>query len=441
MAQEFTRRTFLRLTAAGVARSALGPYFLFPKKAEAQRKVLKIIQFSHFVPEFDHWFDHVFCKTWGDKHDTTVMVDHITVSELPSRAAAEAAARHGHDLFDLQSPPAAYEKLVIDHKEIYREVERKHGKPVALAIKSTFNPKTGKYYAFSPSYVPDVGNYRKDLWEQVGYPNGPDTWDDLRTGSKKIYNKLGNPCGLGLSQEVDSNMSLRALLWSFGGSEQDEHGNVAINSKATIEALKFMRALFKESETAEVFTWDATSNNRAMLSGRASYAMNPISITRTAEKHNPDMSRKIQVCQALKGPARRVAPPDPMDCYLIWDFAENKEGAQQFLIDYADDFAAAFRASQSYNFPSFPGTVPDLASLLANDASATPTDKYKKLSNVQEWITNVGFPGYATPALDEVFNTFMIPTMFARVARDRMSPEGAASDAERQMNRIFAKWK
>jgi multiple sugar transport system substrate-binding protein len=62
------------------------------------------------------------------------------------------------------------------------------------------------------------------------------------------------------------------------------------------------------------------------------------------------------------------------------------------------------------------------------------------LGNVLDWATNVGYPGYATAAIDEVFNTFVIPTMFAKVARDEMGPEEAARAAEKEMKRIFAKW-
>ena len=53
---------------------------------------------------------------------------------------------------------------------------------IELAKKSTLDPRTGKYFAFSDSFVPDPGNYRKDLWSQVGFPNGPDSWDDLHKG-------------------------------------------------------------------------------------------------------------------------------------------------------------------------------------------------------------------------------------------------------------------
>ncbi len=130
-----------------------------------------------------------------------------------------------------------------------------------------------------------------------------------------------------------------------------------------------------------------------------------------------------------------------MDCYVIWKFAENIEGAKRFLADYIDNFAAAFKASEFYNFPCFPSTVPDLKQQLAHDAKATPPDKYKVLEDVLDWATNIGYPGYATAGIDEVFNTWVIPTMFAKVARDEMSPEDAAKAAETEIKRIFERRK
>jgi multiple sugar transport system substrate-binding protein len=440
-ASEVSRRDFIKVTGAGALAAGLsGPFFLFPERAAAQQKTLKIIQWSHFVPAYDKWLDGVFAKNWGDKHNTKVTIDHISIGEINARGAAEVSAKQGHDLFMFLSPPAAYENQVIDHSEIYQECEKKHGKKVDVAEKSTFNPKTKKHFAFSDSYVPDPGNYRQDLWSQVGYANGPDTWDQLLDGARKIKKKTGNPCVIGLSQELDTNMAMRALLWSFGGSVQDANGNVAINSKQTVDALKFMAQLFKDTETPEVFTWDPSSNNRAILAGRVSFVANAISVTRQAEKDNPDMSKKIQIVPALKGPVRRMAAEHVMDCYVIWNFAQNKEGAKQFLIDLIDSYEEAFKASEFYNFPCFPSTVPDLSKLIANDPKAQPNDKYKVLGNVLEWTTNVGYPGYATAAIDEVFNTFVIPTMFAKVARGQDTAENAAKAAEAEVKRIFAKW-
>jgi multiple sugar transport system substrate-binding protein len=436
-----TRREFAKLTGAGALATGVGANFLFPERAAAQQKTLKIVQWSHFVPGYDKWFDNTYTKQWGEKNNINVVVDHIAIGEINARAAAEVAAKKGHDLFMFLSPPAAYEKQVIDHAEIYQELEKKHGKAIDLAVKSTLNPKTKKYFAFSDSYVPDPGDYRKDLFEKVGMPNGPDTWDDLLKAGKKIKDQFGNPVGIGLSQELDTNMAMRALLWSFGGAEQTPDGKPALKSKQTVEAVKFMRELYKQTETPEVFTWDPSSNNRGILAGKLSFVLNAISVTRTAEKDNPEMSKNIQVAQALKGPAKRLAAEHVMDCYAIWDFAENKDGAKKFLVDYIAAFSDAFKASEFYNFPCFPSTVPDLKAQIANDPKGVPPDKYKVLGNVLEWATNVGYPGYATAAIDEVFNTFVVPTMFAKAARDEMTPEAAVDAADKEVRRIFDKWK
>jgi multiple sugar transport system substrate-binding protein len=435
----WTRRHFVKTVGAGAV--AAGVTSVLPRPARAQPKTLKIATWSHFVPEYDKWLDNEFTKAWGQKNNTEVTVDHINVNEIPARAAAEVSARKGHDLFMFLSPPAAFEQQVVDMTHVYQEVEKKHGKKIELAHKSTYNPKSKRYFAFSDSYVPDPGNYYKEWWAEAGFPNGPDTWEDLRVGAKKIKDKTGHPCGIGLSQELDTSMAVRALLWSFGGAEQDEAGKVTLNSKQTIEALKFMKALYQESETAEVFTWDPSANNRAMLAGRTSFVMNAISITRQAEREKNPISGHIMLSKALKGPVRRLAAEHVMDCYVIWNFAENKEGAQQFLIDYMDDFKAAFDASKFYNFPCFPSLVPDLQKAISTDAAADPKDKYKVLGDVLTWATNVGYPGYATAGIDETYRTWVLPTMFAKVARGDSSPEDAVKEAEAEYKRIFARWK
>ena len=440
-ARGLTRRQFAKVTGAGALGAGIGANFLFPERAAADQKTLKIIQWSHFVPAWDTWFNNTYVKEWGQKNDTNVIVDNINLVDLPARAASEASARKGHDLFMFLSPPASYESQVIDMTNVYQEVEKKHGKKIDLAHKSTFNPKTKKYYAFSDAYTPDPGNWHKDWWAQAGYPNGPDTYDDLLKGAKKIRDTTGHPCGVGLAQELDTSMAMRAILWSFGGAEQDVEGNVTINSKQTIEALKYVKELYQQTETPEVFTWTPPSNNQAMLAGRVSFVMNAISITRQSEREKLPIDAKIMISPALKGPVRRIAAEHVMNCYVTWEFAENKEGAQKFLIDWIDHFHEGFVAGQFYNFPCFPSTVPDLQKLIASDERANPPDKYKVLGNVLDWATNVGYPGYATAGISEAFSTWVIPTMFAKVARGDESPEDAVKTAEAEYKRIFARWK
>jgi len=433
-----SRRELLKTVGVGsLALAGFAP-LVYTSRAGAQPKTLKILQWSHFVPRYDEWFDKKFTKEWGEQHNTQVVVDHISSAEIRARAAAEVAAQKGHDLFMFLDPPAVYEAQVIEHNEIVQEVERKHGKMVELAHKSIYNPKTKKYFGLSDSWVPDPGNYRKDLWDAVG--TFPDTWDDVRIGGAKIKQQFGNPVGIGLSQELDTSMAMRAIMYSFGSHEQSEDGQLTINSKETLEAVKFVRALYQETMTPEVFTWDVSSNNRFMLAGKGSFAMNAISITRSAEKDVPEMSKKIQLVKTPAGPARRMGLEHVMSVYVIWKFSENKEGAKQFLLDLLEHYRTAFLESEFYNFPSFPNTVPDLRELIAKDPKGEPPDKYRILGDLVQYATNVGYPGYSTAAFDEVFSTFVIPTMFGKAARDELSPEEAIKAAEREMKRIFAKW-
>jgi len=168
--------------------------------------------------------------------------------------------------------------------------------------------------------------------------------------------------------------------------------------------------------------------------------MNAISITRAAEKDNAEMAKKIWIGPVLKGPVRRIAPETLMNHYVIWNFAENKQGAKQLLLDLMDNFQAAFKASEFYNFPCFPRIVPDLKQQLSHDAKADPADKYKVLADALEWTTNMGYPGYATPAIDQVLSTFVLPVVFGKVAKDEMSPEEGARTLEAEIKRIFQRW-
>ncbi len=442
MAEEtVSRRDFIKATGAGALATGIGANIIIPGRAHAAKKTLRILNWVHFVPAYDEWFNKTYIKEWGAKNDTEVTVDNIGVAGINPRAAAEVSAQKGHDLFLFNWPPPAFEEQTVDMKDVYQEVERKVGKPIELAVKSTYNPKTKKYYAFSPSFTPDPVNYRQDLFSQVGLPNGPRTWEEVRTAGAKIKKQFGNPVGIGLANEIDTGMAMRTIMYSFGAHEQDAAGNLTLNSKETLEAIKFIKALYSETMTAEVFTWDASSNNRAMLAGKCSLALNAISITRTAEKDNPDISRKIQLTKALRGPVRAIGLEHVMQCYVVWKFAENIDGAKKFLIDYATNFRQAFVAGEFYDFPCFPKTVPDLKQLIANDPKAHPADKYKVLEDVLDWATNVGYPGYATAAVDEIFSTWVLNVMFAKAASGAVSPEDALKEADAASKRIFGKWK
>ncbi len=429
-----------RRLIGGLAAAAIPGSFLIPRFARgARRHTLRILQWNHFVPAFDTWFDTQFVRAWGEANDTDVMVDRVGMTSLTSRARAEVAAGRGHDLFMFLSPPPVFEDQVIDHREVYEECTRRFGKPLDLAIRSTYNPVTQRYYGFSESYVPDLVNYRTDLWGEVGVT--PDTWDDIRRGGAEILRRRGIPVGLGLAPELDSNMALRSILLCFGASVQDAQGRLVLDSPATRAAVDYVKALYREAMTEEVFTWDPSSNNRMLLAGHGSLALNAISITRTGETQKIPVAERIGLAKPAAGPVARLGLMHLMHIYCIWRFAQNIEGAKRFLVDYVGRFREAFIASRFYNLPCFPGTVPDLRDLIAKDPAASPPDKYALLSDAANWTVALGHPGYANAAIDQIFNDWVISRMFAEAARGRMTTDEAVKAAVAEAAKVFAQWR
>jgi multiple sugar transport system substrate-binding protein len=445
---ELTRRELIRRAGlgaivlvyggAGVKTSVAGAAQFRHKQL---RGTLRIIQWSHFVPKYDTWFDNVYAKRWGDANDVEVRVDHVNLAELPSRAASEVASRSGHDLFQFLSPPSAYEDRVLALNDVVQQVERKVGKMAAVGRKSTYNPRTKKYFGFPDNYAPDPVHYRRDLWGEVGIR--PTSWENVRRAAPRLK-AMGNPVGIGMSNELDSNMALIALLQCFGAYIQNREARVTIRSKATRDALNFMRDLYRRGMTSEVFAWTAASNNDAFLAGRLSMALNAISIARSAEQRNLRFNRDIALLPIPDGPGPRMGLEHVMGVYVIWNFAQNKAAAKKFLVDIGTQYTGHFLNSYFYNFPAFPGSVKNVPVRLRRqtDYPNESTGRYSVLDTISKrYTTNVGHPGYSNAAIDEVFNKFLIPQMFARVARDDMTADEAMRAAHREISKIFVKWR
>src|SRR5688572_2055132 len=328
-----SRRDFFKATAGGVAIAAGGlpATQVFAKPSQQLSGELKILQWSHFVPNHDSWFD-IFATRWGEENGITVTVDHINNADIPATAAAEISAGEGHDLIEYIFPPSALEPSVLDLKDITDEAVSRFGEQTSLCTRASFNPVTGKYFGFAHGWVPDPGNYRKSLWEQIGMPNGPTTYQELLEGGAAIREQLGVQLGIGMSQEIDSNMAGRGMIWSFGGAEQTEDGQVAINSPETVAAVAYMKELYERAMTPEVFSWTAASNNQLLVAGQASYILNSISAYRTAAATDVTVSDDIWFTPALKGPGGiGVVSEHLIPTYFIPNHAANPDAAKEFI--------------------------------------------------------------------------------------------------------------
>src|SRR3989304_3724206 len=105
-----SRRQFIKAAGAAAAATGIGANIIIPGRAGAASKKLRILQWVHFVPPYDVWFNKKFAVEWGQKNDTDVTVDNIGVAGINARAAAEVSAQKGHDLFLFNWPPPSFEE-------------------------------------------------------------------------------------------------------------------------------------------------------------------------------------------------------------------------------------------------------------------------------------------------------------------------------------------
>ena len=422
-----TRRQFLGTSAAG----ALAAPHIWAKPAWAQQKQLSILCWSHFVPAYDKWFDQ-WGQEWATKNGVKLTIDHIPHLNLNAKIAAEVATQSGHDIIQLAaSGTEKWAPSLLDVQDLAEKLGKKYGGWTSLA--ENYSMVKGKYFSIPDYFIDFPGLYRKDLWTEIGMPNGPDTWDELRVGGAKLKAK-GFPIGIGLAHHNDSRNSWRAIMWCHGGSEVAKDGKtITWNSKEVREGLKYFRALYKEAMTPEVLSWDDASNNRLLASGRGSWIHNPISAYRTIEGQNKELADKIHISLSPKGPAGRLSFANCL-AYGVTKFSKNQDVAKSFLEALTDSYKDAFRASTGYNNPFLKGYAKGPLPIISEDP------KLKLLEKSPEYHFTQGYPGPVTAASDEVYQQFVMIDACAQFCSDKMDLEQTVKWAEEKIKGIYAKF-
>src|SRR5712671_637639 len=139
---------------------------------------------------------------------------------------------------------------------------------------------------------------RRSWFAEVGYNDGrfPETWEEYRAAGKKLKAQ-GRPFGQTLGHTFgDAPVFWYPYLWSWGGKEVEADGKtVALNSKETVESVKFAVAFWNDCYDPGGLAWDDSSNNRALLAGTVSSTNNGASISkprRSLKRTSPRLKRR-----------------------------------------------------------------------------------------------------------------------------------------------------
>jgi multiple sugar transport system substrate-binding protein len=425
-----SRRQFLG-SAAGAAAALGASAHVSRHPAWAQAKEVRVLAWSHFVPAYDKWIDG-FADQWGAKNGVKVTIDHVPHLQIPAKIAAEIATQSGHDIVQLVGTGTEkWGAALLDVQDLADKIGKKYGGWTPLA-ENYCKTADGKFRSVPDFFIDFPGLYRKDLWTEIGMPNGPDSWEDLHKGGMKLKAK-GFPIGIGLAHHDDSRASWRAIMWSFGGSEVAKDGKtITYNSKEVREALKFNKALYKDAMTPEVLAWDDASNNRLLASGRGSWIHNPISAYRTIEGQNKELADKIWVQLSPKGPVVRRSFAN-CRAYGITKFSKNPDGSKAFLEALVDNYKDGFRASTGYDMPFLRDYAKGPYPIISEDP------KLKPLEQDTEYHFTTGYPGPLTVPADEVYQQFVMVDALAQFCTDKMDLEQTVKWGEDKIKAIYAK--
>jgi multiple sugar transport system substrate-binding protein len=394
---------------------------------------LNIVQWSHFVPAYDTWFDK-YADDWGNKNKVKVTVDHVPNLELPARLAAEAAAKTGHDIiqFQAQVQTFRYEQLLMDVSDLVNYGASKYGAPTQLAKGTSFI--NGTWRALPDFYIVIAPLVRDDLMQSIGNPQ-LQTWDDVRKACATLKGQ-GHPAGLAISHCNDANHNWRGIMWTFGASEVQQDGKTLnVDTKEFRAFLDFTKAFYNDSITPEVFAWDDVSDNRYLGSAEASFIHDAISSLRSIETPNKPLFDSISIRAPMAGPGGQHDMPD-VTLYAVWEFAKNKQAAKQFLKDYLDIWKTAMKESTGYNMPFFENLFEKPMPVIGETEKLNILQDYKG----DAVLHTFGYPGPPNAAAQEVLANFHIPDIVGIYVRGNTSLDDTIKEATNRLKPIYDRY-
>ncbi|HTD51957.1 MAG TPA: extracellular solute-binding protein [Thermoanaerobaculia bacterium] len=421
----FGRREFLKASIAAGA-SLAAPLVLTRRASAQQERVLKVVHWKHFVPDYDKYFD-VFAKEFGDKNKCKVEVDYVATADLPTAIAADISRRGGHDVFHLNGTGAwLYDQILVDVTEVSDRLGKEFGGwlPEAASIASV----RGRWLCIPHWYIAYPFIINRGYFNQVGAEyNDKTTWNDLLAAGAKLK-KAGYPFGIPYSQTPDANDGLFPLLDVYRAYLFDKDGRVAFAKREIVETLKYGKAFFDQTMTDEVLSWDDTSNNRFIASGKGSLICNPISAYRTAAKDNPDVYKNLEVVKTPLGPAGRVNGARTMS-YGIYSFSKVQDLGKEFLYAMNKEGLRGMEASTGYNHPFLKAFWKKPMPVIGSEP------KLELLQDFQNDVKFIGYPGPMTKTATTCYAKFIVPSMFAEVVKGK-DPRIAMDEAEQKLRAI-----
>jgi multiple sugar transport system substrate-binding protein len=434
------RRYVLKMagSAAGIASTGLAGILATGRTpAFAQQKTVHWLKWVDFVPATDQMFNRELVPAAEKALGMKIKLETVNGNDLQPRITAGIQSGAGPDLImSFNSYTHLYANSVVDLSALADEVGKREGGyyKYAQAICSD-----GKQYMGMPwAVIGGMIAYRKSWFDDVGATKFPETWEEYREVGKKLKAK-GRPIGQTLGHTFgDAPGFSYPYLWSWGGKEVEADGKtVVLNSKATVDSVKFMTAFWKDAHDEGGLAWDDTNNNRAFLSQTISATLNGASIyiesLRRADQYKDEkgvhLNKDILHAPLPKGPAGQFGF-HLLQSNMLMKYSKNQDHAKEFLkyLHTEANYEKFFLSQKGFATPCTPKW--EAHKLWNEDPVMTP---YKVAAKLGQAIGNAGPPNAKA---QEVLSKYIITDMYAKAVQG-MAAEEAVKWAEAELKKVY----
>ncbi|MBV9861695.1 MAG: extracellular solute-binding protein [Alphaproteobacteria bacterium] len=438
------RRRLFKLSGAGVLAAGSGGIAAILASgrapAYAQGTTLHWLKFVDFVPVSDQLLKTQIRDECLKALGIALEIETINGDGIQARITSAIQARNGPDIMMAVSNWAQlYAESLADVSGIAEEVGQAQG---GFFNTSRAVANDGKRWIAMPFTILGVLYANRTSWfaeEGVTRDKFPATWEEYRAVGKKMKAK-GRPFGQTLAHAFgDGPAGWYPYLWSWGGKEVEADGKtVVLNSKETLESVKFAVGMWKDAFDEGAMSWDDAGNNRAFLANTISSTSNGASIyllakakadTYLTETGKP-LKDDIFHAPLPKGPAGQFSYHVPFS-NLVPTYGKNQKAATDFLrwFHSRDIYEQWFTSQQGFST----GTT----KMWENDKVWQDDPVMAPFRTAAESGRFAGYAGPAGRAAAEAISKFIIVDMYAKAVQGT-APEDAVKWAHDEMVKIYA---
>lgn len=442
MAFIITRRDSLRLGAGIAASAALAGAanaqqvprvdVAAPKMDIEKGASLRLIRPARFV-EPDEVIFRANAAKFAQATGVEMKVDFVGWEDIRQQTAVSSNTGAGPDIvLGWAEDPHVYADKVIELSDVAEYLGKRYGGWSFLGEK--YGKKQGSNnwigIPFGGSTGPII--YRKSALKEAGFDGIPNDFNEFLKICQALK-KINKPSGFALGNAVgDGNGFANWLVWGHGGYLVDEEGKVAINSKQTIDALKYLKDLYA-TFIPGTLSWGDVSNNRAYAANEIWLSANGVSLY-FALKNDPATRAIAEDTDHAPLPSGLVGKTPASSLILnamIFKHTKFPNAAKAFLTFMME--------SEQYD-PWLTGCLGYWSHTLRSYGKSAVWDSDPKLAVYRNGTENQFWSGYKGPishAAGAVAAEYIMVQMCASVAAGQATPEEAVREAERRSKRYY----